>query len=58
MEYKIMKTKIRLGKSVYSPVIRLVYTSVGSSVSNQLRTLTNNSVSRPILNSTRWRIRL
>jgi hypothetical protein len=53
-----MKAKLILGKSVYSPVIRLVYTSVGRSVSNQLRTLTNNSVSRPILNSTRWIIRL
>ncbi len=41
-----MKTKIKLGKPVYSPVITSVWG------------LVKNSVSIPIVNSTRWRIEL
>ena len=53
-----MKTKIKLGKSVYSPVTQSVWGSLIISASNPVRGLVKNSVSNPILNSTRWRIEL
>ncbi len=53
-----MKTKIILGKPVYSPVITSVWGSLIISVSKPFRGLVKNSVSIPIVNSTRWRIEL
>lgn len=53
-----MRTKITLGKSVYSPVTQAVWGSLIISASKPLRGLVLNSMSRPIVNSTRWRIEL
>jgi hypothetical protein len=53
-----MKTKLELGKLVYSPVISSVWGSLIISASKPVRGLVKNSVSNPILNSTRWRIKL
>ena len=55
---KIMKTKIKLGKLVYSPVTQAVWGSLIISASKPLRGLVLNSMSMPIVNSTRWRIEL
>ena len=53
-----MEIMVTLGKSVYSPVTQSVWGSLIISMSKPLRGLVKNSVSMPIVNSTRWNIRL